>query len=116
MQIFKKSIVLGGIIITSLSSSLAHEKTDFKKTKEVEIFKEIATWTKENKEAIYDVTKTSFEEPNWGYYTQKEDVIYVLVFDWPVDGKLIIDRAMKVRTAYLNYGAEKLKTELGDGK
>lgn len=115
MKILKKSIILAFIAIINLNTSFAQENLDVKKLTDNEELKEMAVWKKENKEAIYATTESKFKKPHWGHYTQKGDVVYAHVYDWPKDGKLIIDREIKVRTAFLNYGDKKLKTKLIDG-
>ncbi|WP_405607883.1 GDSL-type esterase/lipase family protein [Polaribacter sp. Asnod1-A03] len=106
----KKWILFTILTIVNLSTVFAQK--DLLSIKEL---KEMVAWTKENKEAIYEVSENTFKKPNWGYYTQKNDVVYAHIYDWPKDGKLIIDSEIKVRTAYLNYGNKKLKTKLVDG-
>jgi alpha-L-fucosidase len=115
MDIIKKTMLFAFIAITHLSTSFAQENLDIKKVSKTDKLNELAEWKKENREAIYETSESPFKKPSWGRYTQKEDVIYAHVLDWPKNGKLIIDREMKVRTAFLNYGKKKLKTKLIDG-
>ncbi|WP_165730762.1 GDSL-type esterase/lipase family protein [Polaribacter sp. 20A6] len=110
MELIKKSILLIILAIVSFSTAFAQ-----KDISNIEKLKETVAWTKENKEAIYNVTENPFKKPDWGFYTKKNDVVYAHVYHWPEDGKLIIDREIKVRTSYLNYGDKKLKTKLVDG-
>jgi alpha-L-fucosidase len=57
----------------------------------VERLKEIGTWMKANGEAIYRTTKSPLKvQPSWGRVTQKGDRLYLHVFDWPHDGKLVV--------------------------
>ncbi|WP_372743967.1 GDSL-type esterase/lipase family protein [Lutibacter sp.] len=106
-------LVLG--LIYNFNSIVAQENMKAKELSNIEYLKEISEWTEENREAVYGVSESSFEKPEWGNYTQKGDVVYAHVIDWPIDGKLIIDRGMKVRTAYLDYGGKKLVTKLING-
>lgn len=56
-------------------------------------------------------------KPEWGRYTTKDGFLYAHVFDWPKDGKLVIDRAIKPRQAtLLSDPIKKVKTKLIDGK
>lgn len=116
MKIFKKSMVVALLAIVNLSPVFAQESTEVKKLSYSEGLIEMGEWTKKNKEAVYGASESSFEKPTWGHYTQKEDVIYAHVYDWPKNGKLVINRDIKVRRAYLNYGKKRLKTKLVDGK
>lgn len=102
MKIFNKSILLVVFVIVNLSTVYAQETMG-------------ATKLSDNEEAIYGTSESLFEKPNWGRYTKKNDIIYAHVYNWPKSGKLIIDRDIKVRSAYLNNGEKKLKTELVHG-
>ena len=115
MKIFNRLILVAVFVIVSLSTVYAQKNLEAKKLSYNEQLIEKAEWIKENEEAIKGTSDSPFEKPNWGHYTKKDDVIYAHVYDWPQNGKLIIDRAMKVRRAFLNYGDKKLKTELIDG-
>ncbi|MCG9793100.1 SGNH/GDSL hydrolase family protein [Flavobacterium algicola] len=112
MKIFEKSVVVVLLAVVQFSPVFAQTSGEVKKISDSEHYLEMAVWTKDNKEAFEGVTIAPYEKPNWGYYTQKGDFVYAHVFNWPADGKLIIDREMKVRTAFLNYGEKKLSTKL----
>lgn len=49
---------------------------------------------KENGEAIYETQASPFQKLDWGRCTQKakgnETILYLHVFDWPNNGKLIV--------------------------
>ncbi len=48
-------------------------------------------WLRTNGSAIYSTTASPFTtQLPWGRCTQKEDQLYLEVFDWPTDGKLIV--------------------------
>tara|TARA_R110001592_G_C13180033_1_gene750774 strand:+ start:3200 stop:4147 length:948 start_codon:yes stop_codon:yes gene_type:complete len=59
-----------------------------------------------------------YEKPEWGAYTKGEDgFLLAHVFNWPEDGKLVIDRAIKPREARLvSLSNKKVKIKLIDGK
>ena len=60
----------------------------------IERLKEVGKWMKMNGEAIYGTKASPFSELKWGRATQKASgsntILYLNVFDWPVDGKLTI--------------------------
>ena len=45
-------------------------------------------WMALNGESIYG-TQAALFKPDWGRVTRKEGTLYLHVFDWPEDGKLI---------------------------
>ncbi len=63
-------------------------------------------WMKVNREAIYDTEASPFPKLDWGRCTRKvsgkETTLYLHVFNWPVDGKLIVPGLKNApRRAYL---------------
>ena len=72
----------------------------------VERLKAIGRWLKVNGQSIYGTTATPIEKLNWGRCTKVEYVnganLYLHVFNWPQDGKLIVPGLKnKVAQAYL---------------
>ncbi|HEY4414722.1 MAG TPA: alpha-L-fucosidase [Verrucomicrobiae bacterium] len=78
----------------------------------IERLKEVGAWMKVNGEAIYGTTKSPFSaQPAWGRVTQKGNTLYLHVFDWPTDGKVVVSGLKnKVRSAKLLVDGKKLKT------
>ena len=87
---------------------------------DVEILKGIGKWMSVNAESIKGTTRTPLPVQAWGESTLKGDTLYLHVFDWPKDGKLVVGGLKsKVANAYLladvGRGALKLKAErVGD--
>lgn len=77
----------------------------------VERLKAVGKWMKVNSEAIYGTTASKFPRLTWGRSTTKtrgdRTSLYLLVFDWPKDGRLELPglRA-KVRSARLLAGGK----------
>jgi alpha-L-fucosidase len=83
----------------------------------IERLTEIGKWMKVNSEAIYGTQASPFEKLSWGRCTQKkipgkggQTRLYLLVYDWPADGKLVIPGlANKPLRVSLLSGTQKLK-------
>ncbi|WP_372772954.1 alpha-L-fucosidase [Mangrovibacterium sp.] len=77
----------------------------------VERLADMGKWTKVNGEAIYGCQASPVDRPEWGRYTSKGNVVYAHVFDWPADGKLMIDANLKVQKASLVTDGQELKLD-----
>jgi alpha-L-fucosidase len=78
--------------------------------------KEIGDWLKINGESIYGTQASAFPFLSWGRATRKGQTIYLQVFDWPKDGKLIVPLGNKIKKAYLLADANtSLKVTAGKG-
>lgn len=87
----------------------------------IDRLKDISDWMKVNSEAIYATKPSPIAPVAWGRCTRKDSkkgtTLYVSVFDWPTDGKLVIpDLDHKVISAKLLAGNVKLKTSFSKGK
>ena len=60
----------------------------------VERLAAVGKWMKVNREAIYDTQASPFKKLAWGRCTKKvggkETTLYLHVFNWPADGKLVV--------------------------
>lgn len=60
----------------------------------IKLLKEVGAWMKVNGEAIYGTHASPFKRLPWGRCTTKdagaETVLYLHVFDWPADGRLVV--------------------------
>jgi alpha-L-fucosidase len=63
--------------------------------------REIGDWLKINGEAIYGTQSSPFPFLSWGRATRKGQTLYLHVFNWPEDGKLIVPVSNKISKAYL---------------
>lgn len=84
----------------------------------VEILRVFGQWMKVNGEAIYGTRASTLPPPACGRWTMKNAGdginLYLSVFDWPVDGKLVVsDLEHEVVSATLLAGALKLNTASG---
>jgi len=87
----------------------------------IDILKGMGAWMKVNAEAIYDTKASPFGLFPWGRCTKKDPdsyrdgtntTLYLSVFDWPKDGKLILPGLKnKVSSAKLLANGAMLKTK-----
>jgi alpha-L-fucosidase len=80
---------------------------------------EIGRWMKVNGEAIYATTASPFPAPPWGRCTKKVTTsgatLYLHVFDWPSDGKLLVPGLKnEVKSAALLANGRKLASTHSD--
>ncbi len=68
----------------------------------------LGRWMRVNGEAIYGTSASPFVKLPWGRATQKPGTLYLMVFDWPNDGRLVVPMRGAVRTARILGGAESL--------
>lgn len=86
---------------------------DFR-SEEKELSKFIGKWMKKNAEAIYGCDYAGWEKKDWGYYTRKENNIYMIVFNIPYSKKLSVKvpKDTKILNAIVIGGSEVKVTEI----
>lgn len=57
---------------------------------DVSILKGIGAWMDKNAESIRGTQRTPLDRQAWGDSTRRGDTLYLHVFDWPKDGKLVV--------------------------
>jgi alpha-L-fucosidase len=67
----------------------------------IERLAEVGTWMKANGASVYGTTASPFAKLAWGRCTQKPGKLYLHVFDWPKDGRLVVPLTSKVNKAYV---------------
>jgi len=81
----------------------------------IDRLKEIGQWMKKNGESIYATKASPFPPVPWGRITQKQNqtntILYLSIFDWPKDGKLMIPVHNEVVSAKFLVNGSSLKTE-----
>ena len=51
---------------------------------------EMGQWMQVAREGIYGTDSSEIPQPSWGRLTQKGQALYLHVFNWPADGKLVL--------------------------
>lgn len=72
----------------------------------------VGEWMRINGEAIYGTTASPFARLPWGRATRKGSALYLHVFDWPLDGRLIVPMRGEVRSARLLGSDAELRWEV----
>ncbi|MCY9659774.1 alpha-L-fucosidase [Paenibacillus chondroitinus] len=86
LQLLAKSAARGGNVLMNLGpmgNGLIDEK-------DRSILQGIGTWLAVNGASIYGTQKTPLAVQSWGESTRLGNQLYLHVFDWPQDGKLVL--------------------------
>jgi len=78
--------------------------------KSVEILEEIGEWMKVNGESIYGCGPSEYPKPEWGCFTQKEDVVYAHMMNYNVGQYCLPHMRGKVQEATLLLDGTQLRT------
>lgn len=74
----------------------------------VRTLREVGKWMKVNGDSIYGTTASPLAQTPWGRCTAKSGKLYLHVFDWPTDGKLVVPGLKnRVVKAYLLAAGDK---------
>lgn len=79
--------------------------------KDISILYGIGQWMDKNGESIYNTTAATLAKQSWGVSTQKENKLYLHVFDWPKNGKLYVG-GLKSKVGRIYFLADKTKKPL----
>jgi len=79
--------------------------------------REMGAWLNMNGEAIYGTHASPFPFLSWGRATRKGQTLYLHVFDWPKDGKLVVPFGNKItKVVLLADSKTNLKVTTGKDK
>jgi alpha-L-fucosidase len=67
----------------------------------------VGEWLKTNGQAIYATSASPFRRLDFGRCTRKGNKLFLMVFDWPKDGKLNVPMSNKIARAYLLTAPDK---------
>jgi alpha-L-fucosidase len=86
IQLLAKSASRGGNLLMNIGPMGDGEFAP----EDVHILNGLAKWMDKNSESIYKTTKTPLPFQSWGVSTRKGNLLYLHVFHWPQDGKLLV--------------------------
>jgi alpha-L-fucosidase len=66
----------------------------------VDRLRKMGNWMRANGDAIYGTSESPFTPFGWGRATTKPGKLYLHVFDWPANGKLVVPMRNKPTAAY----------------
>jgi alpha-L-fucosidase len=75
----------------------------------IDALRGLGRWMRVNDEAVYGTTASPFPRLPWGRATRKGDMLYLMVFDWPDDGRLFVPMRGEVRSARILGGSNRLE-------
>lgn len=82
--------------------------------KDQAILRGIGAWMQQNSESIYGCDRTPLPVQPWGASTRKGNRLYLHVFEWPADGKLVVGGLRSIpSTSRLLHGGEVSFKKLG---
>jgi alpha-L-fucosidase len=73
---------------------------------------QVGNWMDKYSKSIYGTSPSPYQQPAWGRYAQKGDIIFAYVFDWPENHQLVIDPGVRVKKAYLLDDPDKSELQL----
>lgn len=98
IQLLAKAASRGGNILANLGP-MGDGSFD---PKDVRIFDSVGLWIDKNRPTIFKTFKTPLAIPAWGVTTRSGNKLYLHVFNWPKDGKLLVGGLKsQVSKAYL---------------
>jgi len=86
IQLIAKAAARGGNVLLNIGP-MGDGNID---PKDVAILKGIGAWWQVNGESIRGTTRTPLPVQSWGESTLKGQTLYLHVFHWPADGKLVV--------------------------
>lgn len=87
IEMLAKSVSLGGNFVINFGP----DGQGAIRPEETKIASEIGNWMKVNSEAVYGCTYAGLKKQDWGYITKKDDTLYLLVFNVPLDRQLTVE-------------------------
>lgn len=87
IEMLMKSVSMNGNFVLNFGPD---GKGNIRK-EESKLAKEIGEWMKINKEAVKGCSYANLNKQDWGYFTRKENKLYLSVFNRPINNRLTIE-------------------------
>jgi alpha-L-fucosidase len=98
IQLLAKSVARGGNLLLNIGP-MGDGRVD---PTDVEILQGIGNWWQVNGSSIRGSGRTPLQVQSWGESTRKHNTLYLHVFEWPTDGRLVVGGlTSEIRQAYL---------------
>jgi alpha-L-fucosidase len=98
IQLMAKTVARGGNLLMNIGP-MGNGEIDLK---DQQILRGIGAWLKTNGESIYRTERTPLPVQAWGESSRQGNTLYLHVFDWPRNGKLVLGGLQsEVTKAYL---------------
>ena len=75
----------------------------------IRVLSEIGEWMKRNGKSIYNRGKSGFPKPEWGYYTQKGNLLYAHVFDGNIGALPLVGLSGRIKKVRLLPDGSEIK-------
>lgn len=86
VRLLAKAVARGGDILMNIGP-MGNGRID---PRDTHVLSGIGTWLSANHESIYGAGTTPLPVQAWGESTRKGNTLYLQVFDWPHDGKVVV--------------------------
>jgi len=98
IQLLAKAAAKGGNLLMNIGP-MGNGAFD---VKDIQILDSIGLWIQKNKESVFNAAPSPLPIQSWGVSTQHGNKLYLHIFNWPTDGRLIVGGLKSpIRTAYL---------------
>lgn len=98
VQLLAKAASRGGNLLMNIGP-MGDGKFD---EKDIAILQGIGAWVDKNRESIYQTHPSPLALQSWGVTTMRNSTLYLHVFNWPKNGKLVVGGVKSnIRKAYL---------------
>ncbi|WP_316831746.1 alpha-L-fucosidase [Pedobacter aquatilis] len=109
IRLLAKAASKGGNLLLNIGAMGSGEFAEADK----HILEGLGNWMAKNSASIYGTSRTPLPIQNWGVITQKDKLLYLHVFNWPKDNKLILSglKSKFSKAYFLTAPSKTIKTK-----